>query len=197
MVTQIVGRGGYSLSWCFSIRATSLSHHLSVKKREGGGGVSRLRGIGNCSRELKEKILSRRRCGWINKERIIVKGDCVRCTAVVTLLRVDNGNYDSSKFRWCRGGNIKLKWLARNPKSNKTLNRWNYRRGGVESCSLCSIMNVSIRVAMVLQFLKKSFAYIILIKRGIKRGECLQPLVTVLSYFNIGSCFIHFLPIAL
>lgn len=67
----------------------------------------------------------------------------------------------------------------------------------MESCSLCSIMNVSIRVAMVLQFLKKSFAYIILIKRGIKRGECLQPLVTVLSYFNIGSCFIHFLPIAL
>lgn len=57
-------------------------------------------------------------------------------------------------------GNIKLKWLARNPKSNKTLNRWNYRRGGVESCSLCSIMNVSIRVAMVLQFLKKSLAYI-------------------------------------
>lgn len=46
-------------------------------------------------------------------------------------------------------------------------------------------------------FEKKFSVYIILIKRGIKRGECLQPLVTVLSYFNIGSCFIHFLPIAL
>lgn len=140
------------------LRATSLSHYLGVKKRKGGGTVSRLRGIGNCL-ELKERMLgvSRRKCGWINKERIVVKGDYAQCTVVVIILRVDNGNYDSSKFRRCRGGNIKLKWLPRNPKSNKTLNRWNYRREGVESCSLCSIMNVSIRVAIVLQFLKKVY----------------------------------------
>lgn len=91
------------------LRATSLSHYLSVKKRKGGGTVSRLRGIGNCL-ELKERMLgvSRRKCGWINKERIVVKGDYAQCTVVVTILRV--GNYDSSKFRRCRGGNIKLKW---------------------------------------------------------------------------------------
>lgn len=91
----------------------------------------------------------------------------MRGTVVVTLLRVYNGNYDSSKFRWCRGGNIKLKWLPRNLKSNKTLNRWNYRSGRVESCTLCSIMNMSIRVATrVLQFLKE--VYIILIKSNVE-----------------------------